>query len=738
VTDAPTEREGEGAWAKVRRRKVVQWGLAYAAGAWALLQGLEYITSTFHWPEQFQQLATLALLTGLPIVLIIAWYHGDRGEQRVSGAELTIIVLLLLLAGGFLWHYQRPSEKPAAPGSATGPGTAESRPVLTPAVADARPSVAVLPFENRSAKQDDAFFVDGIHDDILTQLSKVSALKVISRTSVERFRTTELGLQQIAKQLGVSNILEGGVQRAGERVRITVQLIDTATDAHLWAESYDRELTATNIFAIQSEVAGAIAVALRATLTAGESASVNAVPTQSLEAWEAYQRGKQRMARRTSASLAESVEHFQKAIAADPTFALSYVGLADALLIQVFYEYTPRTASLARAEKVIEKALELDPNLAGAHTSLGKLFEYLDDNERAEVEYRRAIELNPNYATAYHWYALLLANEGRLREALRAAEKAEALDPLSAIINNAVAVTLDRQGRFEEALAGYRKALHNDPGMSVVYVNVAALHSYAFGRLDLAAPFLEKAAELDPSDANAPARVGWLYLDLGDDKRAEQWFARALKHGASGVVANDAAAFWHLYRGEQDKALTFARRSYEIEPRRSSGLALLRDADLASGNWQAARTRYAKAFPELLAVTPPRIDGQNYYVAVDLAVVLQQSGELDRANQLLDSSEAFIRTIPRMGQGGYWMTDVQIFALRGQKREALKALREAEKAGWRSSWRYVSDFDPALTSIRSEAEFTAVFADIERDMRRQCTDLAARPRGAPLDLVPAD
>ena len=143
----------------------------------------------------------------------------------------------------------------------------------------------MLPFENRSAKTDDAFFVDGIHDDILTQLSKVSVLKVISRTSVERFRDTKLPLQDVAKQLGVKSILEGGVQRAGDRVRINVQLIDAGTDAHLWAESYARALTAANIFAIQREVAAAIAGALKATLTAGEKARVNAVPTQNLEAW---------------------------------------------------------------------------------------------------------------------------------------------------------------------------------------------------------------------------------------------------------------------------------------------------------------------------------------------------------------------------------------------------------------------------------------------------------------------
>ncbi len=738
MTGAPIERVGEGALAKLRRRKVVQWGVAFAAAAWTLLQVIEYLTETYAWPPQIRQVATLVLALGLPIVLIIAWYHGDRGEQRVSGAELTIIILLLLLGGGLLWHYERPGKKSAAPpGSVAVPAPAPMKPVATPAIADPRPSIAVLPFENRSDQSKDAFFVDGIHDDILTQLTKVSAMRVIARTSVEQFRDTRLTTREIGEKLGVGKILEGGVQRAGNRVRITVQLIDATTDAHLWAESYDRELTATNIFAIQSEVAAAIAVALKTTLTAGEQARVNAVPTQNLEAWEAYQHGKQRMARRTSAALADSVEYFEKAVGADPRFALAYVGLADALLIQFYNGYAPRAACLARAEAAIGKALALDPNLAEAHTSLAKLFEHREDTELAEVEYRKAIELNPNYATAHHWYALMLAFQGRFSEALQEAEKAEALDPLSAIINNMVAIALDGEGRFEEALAGYRKAIQNDPAMPVLYGNVGALYAYAYGRFDEAVLWDEKASELDPDDANSLAGPGWDYLDLGDDARAELWLKRAIQRGAESVFANDAMAFWHLYRGEQAEALTFARRSFAVDPRRGGALTLLRDADLAAGNWPAARARHAKAFPELLADEPPSVSGLNYRAAVDLAVVLQKTGERARANQLLDRSEQFIRRIPRMGTHGYGITDVEIYALRGQRREALTALRQAEKAGWRSPWRYYRDFDPALASIRDDPEFKAVFADIERDMAGQRARLAARPRNEPLDLVPA-
>ena len=200
----------------------------------ACFRGLQFLAETYEWSRQVLRVSTLAFMIGLPIVLILAWYHGDRGEQRVSRIELAIVTLLFLLRRD-LWRYDRASEESRpAPEETAVAAAAEHAPTQT---TDARPSIAVLPFENRSAKQDDAFFVDGIHDDILTQLTKIGAMKVIARTPVEQFRDTELTTKEIGEKLGVARVVEGGVQRAGDRIRVTVQLIDTQTDAHLLAES---------------------------------------------------------------------------------------------------------------------------------------------------------------------------------------------------------------------------------------------------------------------------------------------------------------------------------------------------------------------------------------------------------------------------------------------------------------------------------------------------------------------
>ena len=199
---------------------------------------------------------------------------------------------------------------------------------------DLGPSIAVLPFANRSANPDDAYFVDGIHDDLLTYISKISAIKTISRTSVMRYRNSDKTIPEIASELGVSTVLEGGVQRAGQQIRINVQLIDAQSDEHLWAEIYDRHLSAGNIFAIQSEISKAISEALQAVLSPAEQRRLQAIPTESLEAYESYLLGKQRMARRDTESLKEAVDYLSKAVEMDPQFALAWSTLGDTYLLQ--------------------------------------------------------------------------------------------------------------------------------------------------------------------------------------------------------------------------------------------------------------------------------------------------------------------------------------------------------------------------------------------------------------------
>ena len=729
MTDTPTERDDEGVWAKLRRRKVVQWGLAYAGGAWLLLQVIGFAAGTFDWPRQIQQFASIGLLIGLPVVLVVAWYHGDRGQQRVSGAELAILSVLLALGGGALWLY----------GQRNGPVPPPPAPPFAPTPVEERPSIAVLPFENRSDQEKDAFFVDGIHDDILTQLSKVSALKVISRTSVEQFRDTKLPTKTIAAQLGVKSILEGGVQRAGDRVRINVQLIDAGTDAHVWAETYDRELTAANIFAIQSEVAAAIAGALKATLTAGDKARMNAVPTQNLEAWENYQLGRQRLAKRTVTGFTEAEQYFRKAIELDPKFALAYAGQAELLAVSLNYTGAPRAATLERAQAAVDTALKLDPGLADAWVSAGLIEDEGGHGDRAEGMYRRAIELNPNHAMALKFYGNLLFDLARIDESVRYFERAAELDPLSAITQLGLGQALAGQERFEDAAGRYRRAIEIDPLMPGGYSSLAVLAAYSMDDFVTAVPLMEKAVALDADNPWGTTLLPILYWDLGDDEARDRVLRQAEERLPDNAIVNALLAWRDLQGGDRNGAGRRARRVLEANPRDSNALGLLAVIDYRDGRYAESVARYRKAYPELFTAAP-RIDAWNYTVAIDIVPALQKLGKTDEALALLAGSEKVMTRLPLVGGGLKWegraTNDARALALRGRKQEALAALRAAEQAGWRGGgWRWARDLQPAFDSIRDDPEFKAIFADIERDMARQRAELAKRPKDAPLDLA---
>ena len=246
VNDRAPDREMANIWSALRRRKVVQWGVVYVAAAWGFLQGLEYVSEAFEWPTQLRQVALLLLLIGLPVVLVLAWYHGDRGQQRISTPEFAILTMLLLLGGGAFWYYQRTSEtatvsSPSAPSS--------------PAFAtDA--SIAVLPFVNMSSDKDQEYFADGISEELLNLLAQVPELRVIARTSSFSFKGKDVEIAEIARRLNVANVLEGSVRKSGDTLRITAQLVRASDSSHLWSKTYDRRMT--DVFKVQDEIAAAV------------------------------------------------------------------------------------------------------------------------------------------------------------------------------------------------------------------------------------------------------------------------------------------------------------------------------------------------------------------------------------------------------------------------------------------------------------------------------------------------
>jgi TolB-like protein len=324
-------------------------------------------------------------------------------------------------------------------------------------------SVAVLPFENMSTDPENEYFSDGITDDIIAQLSKISALKVISRTSSMQYKKTTKKITAIAEELGVGAILEGSVRRAGPRARIVVHLVDPRTEKHLWGETFDRQLT--DIFEVQSEVAQQITGALSLALSPEEKQRVEKKATGDAEAYNLYLLGRYNLNKWSAAEIQKAIEHFQEAIAKDPGYGVAYAGLADAYeLLSIGFGSKAPVEYLAQAKGMALKALEMDDSLAEAHTSLAYA-RWLGDLDwvGAEREFKRALELKSSYVMAHEWYAEYLAALGRHDEALAAIKKAQQLDPLSVPVNRAVGWVVYFSRRFDLAIEELRKTLGMDP-----------------------------------------------------------------------------------------------------------------------------------------------------------------------------------------------------------------------------------------------------------------------------------
>ena len=725
---------------ELKRRNVFRVGVAYAIVAWLLVEVASVVLPTFAAPEWVMKVLTFLVLLGFPFALIMAWAfeltpEGIKREETVDRAESIrhqtgrkldfAIIGLLAIAVVYFAVDKFVLEQPEF--------TSES-------VARDK-SIAVLPLANRSANEADAFFVDGMHDDILTHVSKIRALKVISRTSVMDYRDTTKNMKTIGRELGVATILEGGVQRSGNQVRINVQLIDAETDEHLWAEIYDRKLTAENLFAIQTEIATAIADALRATLSTEEQQLLDTVPTENMAALEAYFHGKQRMEKRSSAALAEAAGDFNRAIELDPSFALAYVGLADSYNLQELYAGLPLDEMLARAQAAIEKALALDDRLAEAYTSLGRIKHQQNDYEAAEAAFQRSLELNSNYVTTYSWYAILLGGPlGRPDEALEMFKKAVELDPRSPVILVTTAIGYDMVGRFDEGLAWYRKSIQIDPEFAAGYQWTGLHYSSVQGQLDEAARWYRKGVSVDPGNPWLNAALGLLFLDLGDLDRAEYWIEESIELAPESFHPNLAMQLFHLYRGDRSAALEYGRRAFEIEyywAYAFSPFEPVRVHEMRAGRYLKARAAFEKIAPELLNEDSPEIGSTNYRAAIDLALISSKLGEQKRADWLLEGSLQFLQRIPRLSDyWGYGIADVKIYALRGDKQRALSALRQAIDEGWRSYWWYYLKHDPTLESLHDEPEFQAMVAEIEADMAEQLARVREMERSGELEPIP--
>jgi len=429
-------------------------------------------------------------------------------------------------------------------------------------------SLAVLPLENLSRDPDQEYFAEGMTEALITSLAKIGALRVVSRTSVMQYQGVRKPLREIALELQVDGVVEGTVQRSGERLRISAQLIHAPTDTHLWAESYDRDLR--DVLALQSEVAQAIAREIQVKLTPLDQARFAYAHRVDPEAYDAYLKGRYHWNRRTGAGLQPAVQYFEKAIAKDPAYAAAYAGLADCLSVLGFSGFVSPEEGCRKAKVLAMQALELDPSLADAHASLAFAAVFYDyDFITAEREFERSIELNPRYATAHHWFGYCLGPMGRYEESYTEVKRAVRLDPHSLMIRVSLGVVSWWARRYDQAIDEFEKVLDLDPnfiwahcglgfnfceksmhqraiaagrravelsGGAPTFVGLLGAACATAGHRDEARKILQQLQELSKQRYVMPYLVARIYASLGETDEALRWLEIAYEEHAAGIV----------------------------------------------------------------------------------------------------------------------------------------------------------------------------------------------------------
>ncbi len=722
---------------ELKRRNVFRVAAIYIVVSWLLMQIGDVMFPALLLPDWTTTMLVAFLLLGAPVAIILAWAYEvtpdgvvltanvskDESITADTGQKINYMIIgVLALAVIFLlaknWM------------------TGDEAPLQPTAVLDK--SIAVLPFKNQSASAENAeFFAAGVHDELLTLLSKLGDLRVISRTSVERL-DPNLNIPEIGALLSVATVLEGQVQRAGDQLRINVQLIDTAQEGHLWANTYDRELTAQNIFDVQSDIARTIADALHAELSASDEVALSAIPTTSTEALQQFMMGQQHWNRSSWESLRSALGYFEEATRLDPGYAQAWAAIAS-IASKLFQTGAMELQEYkALAGPAVERALSINDMLAEAHAESAALKWQSGDSDLAEASFKTALRLEPNQAWSLRSYGTYLRTTGRSDEAIPILERALQNDPLSPLTLFELGKAEMYVGHTEKNLMYAQRILEIDP--SSVYGYSAHLQTYVdIGRYDLGIPWFIKSMTVDPDDYENWAYIALWYRVLGEPEWSARYMDGTLERGPNEPTVLKCQVQILMLQGKSNKATAIARQALEagLDDRWYSNrifLRQVRDDAFQNGDLDVALEWYRDRHPELFD-RAPEFDVNNINASADLALLLRRAGKEDEAAALIAAAINWYETEIPKGVYGYvtGIAYIDLLALSGDRQAALTALRAAVDYGWRYGWPWYLASNN-LDSIREAPEFQAILAELETDMATQLEVLRALPDMGEYDL----
>jgi TolB-like protein/Flp pilus assembly protein TadD len=580
-----------GPWAGLQRRKLVQWLLAYAAGAWVLLQVLGLLSSTYGWSPAAMRIAVGAVAVGFLVALVLAWFHGERGAQRVGGMELAILTLLLAIGGFALWRMEQGRE----PGRTRPRSPRRAAPRPHPSTAPIPNSIAVLPFVDMSQGKDQEYLSDGIAEELLNMLAKVRELRVTSRSSAFSFKGKEVDVPYHREALNVSHVLEGSVRKSGNQVRVTVQLIEAGSDTHLWSETYDRKLD--DIFAIQDEIAASVVAQLKLSLLGAVPKAAATDPA----AYALFLQGRQLERDGSAESFARAVDLYREVLARAPGYAPAWERLGSIYQYQGGRGLRPADEAAVLARQAVERALALDPNYAPALADRGfnaLLAEH--DVATAARDIGQAMALEPGNSEILRSATRVAIVLDRIDLAVALGRQFVEIDPANANARGMLCRAYWHGARYDEATACYQRVLELSPNIVGIRHYLASVLLLKGGRENAEAALALSAAE--PQETYRLYSLAMAKFALGDRAGSDAALAEVERKYARDAGFN--IAYTYAYRGEPDLAFAWLDKAAEHKDTGLPDIAVNKLFKPLHGDprWLAFLTRLGFAPDQLAAI----------------------------------------------------------------------------------------------------------------------------------------